>query len=268
MTIKNFPVTGPLALNFRVGNANVIIRAVAGITEATVSLTQRDGGTEIIDQTVVELKGTELVIRQSQQTFAEFLALFRGRHAELLIDATVPEGSRVRIASRSSEVTIEGRTGTADIATGATNLVFDEIDGDLRFRTGSGQASGRRVVGAVILRSGSGNASLGEVGSVEMGTGAGTLEIGVAHGSVRMRTGSGTASIQTAEGDVDFVSGSGGLTVGLPEGKHAHIDVMTGNGRLDTDLPVSEQAPANGTSTSIRARTGSGDIRLHRSVAA
>ena len=83
---------------------------------------------------------------------------------------------------------------------------------------------------------------------------------------VSLRAGSGQVHIGVAEDDVDLVSGSGGLTVGLRPGQTARLDVTTGAGRLHSDLPVEDAAPATGQPITIRARTGSGDVRLFRAV--
>jgi len=62
------------------------------------------------------------------------------------------------------------------------------------------------------------------------------------------------------------VSGSGGLEIGLPTGVSAKLDVHTGSGRVRSDLPI-EDAPREAKSKiTVRARTGSGDVRLFRAA--
>jgi DUF4097 and DUF4098 domain-containing protein YvlB len=142
-----------------------------------------------------------------------------------------------------------------------------EVDGDLRLRFGSGTAKAVRVGGSVQLRSGSGDAQLGEVhGDLNCGCGSGDLQVRVAHGSVRSRCGSGNARLSEVYGDVDVVSGSGGLEIGLPTGVSAKLDVHTGSGRVHSDLPI-EDAPREAKSKiTVKARTGSGDVRLFRAA--
>jgi DUF4097 and DUF4098 domain-containing protein YvlB len=161
---------------------------------------------------------------------------------------------------------MQGRCGVADIASGSASMQLEHVNGDLRLRYGSGPAHAQRVTGSVVVKSGSGPATFGEVaGALTMACGSGTLEIGVAHGAVRMRTGSGQAIITVAESDVEFASGSGGLAVGLRAGRLARLDIITGAGSVRSDLPVEDTAPtASGRASTIRARTGSGDIRLFR----
>jgi hypothetical protein len=69
-------------------------------------------------------------------------------------------------------------------------------------------------------------------------------------------------------GDVDLASGSGPLEVGIPAGVSAYLDLHTGSGQVGSDLPVEGQAASANTSIAVRARTGSGDIRLFRAAQA
>jgi hypothetical protein len=90
----------------------------------------------------------------------------------------------------------------------------------------------------------------------------------VVRGAVRSRAGSGSVRVGAAHGDVDLTFGSGPITVGVPEGVAAHVDVTSGSGQVHSELPV-EQAPrTSDRSISVRARTGSGEVRLRRADAA
>jgi hypothetical protein len=123
------------------------------------------------------------------------------------------------------------------------------------------------VSGSVELRSGSGSASFGEIGgALNAGCGSGDLEVHVIRGAVRSRCGSGTARLGEVHGDVDLATGSGGLEIGLPPGVSARLDVHSGSGRVSSELPI-EDAPASTTDViTVRAKTGSGDVRLFRAA--
>ena len=104
-------------------------------------------------------------------------------------------------------------------------------------------------------------------GSLDSAVGSGDLHAGTVRGSIKSRAGSGDVHVDAAHGDVDVASGSGSITLGLPAGISARLDVTTGSGQVQSDLPV-EQAPAgNARSITVRARTGSGDVRLVRAAA-
>ena len=85
------------------------------------------------------------------------------------------------ISTHTADVTVTGRCGNADIASGASDGSADHVDGDLRLRYGSGNCHIERVAGSVRTRSGSGAAHFGEVaGALTSACGSGQLEIGTA----------------------------------------------------------------------------------------
>jgi hypothetical protein len=270
VTTKSFPLSGPIELSCRLSSGAITVHADEGVTEAKVVLTARDGRSDYVDRTTVELQGSTLVVHGPKPRGPLFdIPVFTGRFGERdAIDAeiTVPTGTPMKIASWGADVVVKGRVGTTDIMSGSTTTEIDDVDGDLRLRYGSGPARAHRVTGAVVVRAGSSSLTFSEVaGSIEVGCGSGSLEVGSAGGRVRMRTGTGQATIGAASGDVDFTSGSGGLSVGLRRGQPARLDVVTGAGQLRSELPVEDTPPADtARAITIKARTGSGDVRIFR----
>ena len=270
MTTSSFPVSGPIDLQIRLGFGSVTVHADDGVREATVALTPRDPDSDYASRTVVELRQRTLIVHGPKPRGTLFdIPVFTGRRSDrdaLDVEITVPAGTTMKIGSWGADVVVTGRAGTADIASGSTTVTLEHVDGDLRLRYGSGPARVQRVSGDVVVRAGSGDTTFGEVaGSVEFGCGSGNLEVGVAGGRVRMRTGSGQMSIGSAGGDVDFTGGSGAVSVGLRRGQSARLDVMTGSGQVRSDLPVEDRAPADtARAITIKARTGSGDVRIFR----
>ena len=272
MINKTFPLSGPIDLSCRLGYGSITVHAEEGVSEAAVVLTPRDKESDAAAEAVVEMRGSTLLVQARKPRGGLFdMPVFSGRSTErdaLDVDITVPSGTPVKIGSFGAAVVVHGRCGPADIASGSTSTELDEVDGDLRLRYGTGPARATRVTGSVAVKSGAGSAIFGEVGgSLDMACGTGNLEVSVAHGNVRLRTGSGNASVASAEGDVELVSGSGSLSVGLPAGKSARLDVVTGGGRLNSQIPVEDNAPAAaGRTITIRLRTGSGDANIYRAT--
>jgi hypothetical protein len=270
VSTKTFPLTGAIDVSCRIGFGSVTVHAEEGLREAHVALEPRDPDSDVAERTTVEQRGSTLIVHSPKPRGTFFdLPLFGGRSADrdaVDVVLTVPSGTPLKVATFGADVAVHGRCGSADIAAGATSIQLDDVDGDLRLRYGSGPARARHVGGSVVVKSGAGAATFGEVdGSLDMACGTGDLDIGTSHGRVRMRTGSGQVSLAVAQGDVEMVSGSGGLSVGLPAGQSARLDVVTGGGRLHSDLPVEETPPAgSGRAITIRARTGSGDVRIFR----
>ncbi|HSY15754.1 MAG TPA: hypothetical protein VK816_07195 [Jatrophihabitantaceae bacterium] len=266
MTTKTFAITKPIDLVGRIGHGSFRVTAQDGITEAIVTLTARTHPSEILDRMTVELRGATLQVVAPRQG-GIFDLLGRG-HDAIDVEVTVPSGTPLKISSFTADVTVIGRCGNADIAAGAAGVDADCVDGDLRLRYGSGNCHVERVTGAVNARSGSGTASFGEVGgALTSACGTGRLEVGTARGAVRFRAGSGGATLGAIYGDVDLASGSGELSIGVPAGVSARLDLITGSGRVDPRLPVSQASAGGGRAIMIRARTGSGDVHLFRAAA-
>jgi hypothetical protein len=269
MTHQNFELSGPINLDCRIGFGNVTVRAEENAAQASVTLTARATDSDVVERTVVEMRGPTLVVLGPRPRGALFdVPLLSRRFREndgMDVDVTVPAGTAMRISSYGADIVVTGRSGSAEIASGSASVRLDDVDGDLRLRYGSGPATVRRVTGSVEVKYGSGKLDLGEVGAaLDVTCGSGSLQVGVAHGAVRLRTGSGGANIDVAEGDVELTSGSGDLSIGVPPGHSAHLDVVTGSGRLHSELAVDDVRPTGTDPATIRARTGSGDVHLRR----
>jgi hypothetical protein len=72
--------------------------------------------------------------------------------------------------------------------------------------------------------------------------------------------------LREVHGDVDVASGAGGVEIGVPAGISARIDLHSGAGRVRSDFPVEGAAQSPEHAITLRARTGSGDVRLFRAA--
>jgi len=266
---KTFPLSGPINLQVRIPRGRVAIEANDGLAEARVVITPKNKKSDVLERAIVEMRGSTLLVQTPRQGGIFDLPIFGKRDQdELDVLVVVPSGTPIKVSTFVAAIVVRGRSGSADIAFGASEAGLENVDGDLRLRYGSGTVRAVQVSGAVEMRSGSGDVHLGEVGGpISAGCGSGTLEVRLARGSVRSRTGSGSAKIGAAHGDIDVVSGSGNLQIGLPEGVTAHLDVTSGSGRVESDLPIEDAPrPTKSKAINLRARTGSGSVRLFRAA--
>lgn len=269
MTNYTFPLDGPINLLVRAGHGSVTVDAQDDLTEASVTLEPGVQGADILAQTVVQMRGPTLVVHSPRQGGIFDLPIFGGSRDHHGIDMriVVPSGTAVKISAFTAPISITGRVGGADLAFAAAEAAVGHVDGDLRLRFGSGTAEAAHVGGSVQVRSGSGDAQFGEIGgALTSGCGSGVLRVRVVHGAVRSRCGSGTARLDEVHGDVDATSGSGSLEIGLPAGVTAHLDVHTGSGRVQSELPIENEPATRTDAITVRARTGSGDVRLFRAA--
>lgn len=269
MISKTFPIVDRMNLRCRFSTGSLTVHAQDGLTEAAVTVTARSGNDKLLDQFQVELAGRTIEVREPRDRGGNLLENLFGRGTDRSVDVVValPTGADVDVQVHSADIRIDGRVGSSDIASASSTIEVDEVGGNLRARIASGDVTINRVLGSGTIRGASSRVRIGEAGSaLSVGLGTGDLAIGAAHGSVRMRSGSGGAVIGVAEDDVDVTSGSGTVTVGLREGQQARLDVLTASGRLHTDMPVENRAPgrSNRRPITVRARTGAGDVRIHR----
>jgi hypothetical protein len=264
-----FPLTGPINLQARLGRGTVTVEAVTGLTDATVELTPRRPESDIAERVEVDLRGDTLTITAPREG-GVFDMIFAGNNGRTALDTVirVPTGTAAKISTVSADITVRGTVGGLDIASGSADITVAQVSGDLRLRYGSGHCAVERVDGTVTSRSGSGTARYGRIGG-GLNAGCGSGEIVVAHvgGPVRSRAGSGRFTLERVDADVDLASGSGPMAIGLPAGRPARLDVTTGSGRVDSELPIRDRpgvSVSKGRPIRVRARTGSGDIRLFR----
>ncbi|HZC71409.1 MAG TPA: DUF4097 family beta strand repeat-containing protein [Jatrophihabitans sp.] len=267
---KTFPLDRPINLHIRVAHGSVTIEPEDGLDEARVHVAADKHAADLLEQTTVELRGNTLSVIAPRQGGIFDLPVFGAWRAGrgLQVHVVVPSGTAVKISTFTAPIRILGRVGDADLSFGSGEAAVRHVDGDLRLRYGSGMAKIVRVSGSVQLRSGSGNAQFGEVdGDLMAGCGSGDLQIRVMRGAVRSRCGSGDARLGEVHGDVDVASGSGGVELGLPSGVTARLDVHTGSGQVRSELPIDDEPKSAGAAAiRVRARTGSGDVRLFRAA--
>jgi hypothetical protein len=180
----------------------------------------------------------------------------------------VPAGTPVNIASASADIAVTGRSGDTQIATTATRIDLECVDGDLRLRYGNAHSRIASVTGSAQLSCGAGSAHFGPVdGSLDCNFGSGDLTAELVRGDLRTRAGKGSAHVAAVHGNVDLAFGTGPISIGLPAGLPVYVDATSGVGQVRTDLPVGPTPPPTGQPITVRARTGAGDIQLRRAAA-
>jgi len=266
MPTHTFPLDGPIELSVRIGHGAVFVDTEDDLAEASVRIEAGKHAEELLAETTVELAGRTLTVAAPRQGGIFDLPLFGRRGGKSLdVHVRVPSGTPVKISTFTAPITIGGRVGRADLAFGSADVGLRHVDGDLRLRYGNGSVKVVQVTGSVQVRAGSGSARFGEIGEALMaGCGSGDLQARVVHGSVHCRCGSGTVVLGEIHGDVDVASGSGDLTVGLPAGQSVRLDVQTGGGRLESELPIDDAPRSAKQAINLRARTGFGNVHLVR----
>jgi hypothetical protein len=165
---------------------------------------------------------------------------------------------------RRVEVEIQmPREGRVDLHTGDGNINLTQFKGEMQLRTGDGSQELDGVDGKVSATTGDGHIQVtGRFDQLDLKSGDGHVE-------ARAEAGSAVASGWTIE------SGDGSVTLAVPENLAADVDLHTGDGHIDLDLPVvvtmgriqhnEIHGKINGGGNLLTVRTGDGSIRLSKS---
>jgi hypothetical protein len=242
-----FATPSPITLVLDVRSGDVRIRAGAG-PDTTV-----DGAAEV-DWT----DGTLTVAAPA-----------RGLLGRLLTDApevriALPAGSDVR-GSVAGETRATGRLGACRLSSTAGDIRLDET-GPAELTSRDGEIHVRRIDGPATITNTNGETRIGEVtGVLRLADTNGEMTVERALADVDGRTSYGAISIgEVVRGTVEPATAGGELAVGVAAGTAAWLDIDTAGGEVHNELDAAGGPAASDETVEILARTGGGDIRIHR----
>jgi hypothetical protein len=178
----------------------------------------------------------------------------------------VPDGLAYMIKTGSADISISADIGRSKIISGSGDITVGNTV-DLDCSTGSGNISVSRVDGsAARLSSGSGDVSVSEVFCpLTAKSGSGDVVVKSLRGvELQAKSGSGDIGIATTSGSVDLRSASGSLTIGVADNLPAWLDLSSVSGDIRIGLDSTNQPEPGEPYITVRARTASGDIAIHR----
>jgi DUF4097 and DUF4098 domain-containing protein YvlB len=179
---------------------------------------------------------------------------------------SVPNGLTYVIKTGSANISIGADIGRSKIISGSGDITIGNAV-DLECSTGSGNISVARVDGnGARLGSGSGYVSVGEVNCpLTAKSGSGDIIVKSVRGaSLQANSGSGDIAISATTGSVDLRAASGSLTVGIADNLPAWLELNSVSGDVRIGLESTAQPEPGEPFITVRARTASGDISIHR----
>jgi DUF4097 and DUF4098 domain-containing protein YvlB len=188
--------------------------------------------------------------------------LSRGGKVQVVIEA--PSGTDAVVATSSGDVTSRADLGAVRVRTSSGDV---QIDRGRRVEVHS--ASGDLRVGEgvdVQVSTASGDIHVGSVsGRLGASCASGDIEVIRVAGGVDVATTSGDVRLQRCDADdITVKTVSGDVTIGLPGGIRVEpeISTLSGNTRLPKGPAAAADAPRR--VVRLRVRTVSGDIRIER----
>jgi DUF4097 and DUF4098 domain-containing protein YvlB len=241
---------GPLVLDIRIQAGRVEITTTE-TDETTVEIEPLDGGDAA--QAAAEAARQELrPVGEGQRLLIEIPKrprLFGWNEPEVLVRIHAPEGAAVVAKTASADVELHGRAGAFSTKTASGDVTVETASGDVDVKTASGDVTFGSIGGRASVNTMSGDVALDEApGPVSAHTMSGDLRV--------ERLSNGVAELRTMSGDI---------VASVRPGATLWIDASSMSGEVSSELPVSDTAPATGTTDiELRASSMSGDIDLRR----
>jgi DUF4097 and DUF4098 domain-containing protein YvlB len=196
------------------------------------------------------------------------LGIAWGRGAELAVTVRCPEDTDVDLASQSADLDGRGRLGAVSVRSASGDATLEDA-ASVSVTTASGDVTAGVVGEALTVKSASGDVDVRAVGgATSVNTVSGDVRIGSTAGSAAVRTVSGDVELEAAGAGVVVGSVSGDVEVAAVPGLVLWIDAQSVSGTMTSELDVGDEPAEPGEEpVELRVRTVSGDVRVARSAA-
>ncbi len=266
---RNFTVSGKPTIIVRNGDgrtritsdsqSRVYVKAIREVRNVS-SHTEAVGVAERV-QIRIEQSGDRIEV---EAKYPSHMAGFFGSKPEVLVhfEINAPKTSNIDARSGDGSLAVNGFDGRIELTTGDGELTADNCSGSLTAGTGDGSLQIENLQGDVTAHSGDGRISLnGIFRGLEVRSGDGDIDIHVGAGS-RMEK---DWSIRSEDGDV---------RLRLPGDFNATCDITTGDGRIDSELPITPEGfssqnrligKLNNGGYRLRIQTSDGSVNIRKS---
>lgn len=190
-----------------------------------------------------------------------------GRGPELAVSVRCPEGTDVELATQSADVEGRGPLGAVLVRSASGDASVEDAV-SLSYGTASGDLTAGAVADALTAQSASGDVDVRSVGGpASVTTVSGDVRLGATAATASVRTVSGDVELEAAGANVVVGSVSGDVEVAAVQGLVLWIDAQSVSGTMTSELEVEDEpAAADQDPVELRIRTVSGDVRLSRSA--
>jgi Toastrack DUF4097 len=171
----------------------------------------------------------------------------------------------LRFKTGAGEIHAE-ETGSVTVRTGFGNVNIERAAGRAEISTGSGRLEVRRVDGSAAVRNSNGDTWIGDVvGELRVNAANGKIAVDRPQSAVFAKTANGDIVLgAVACGEVVAETGWGRVEISVANGVPAWLELHTNHGRVRNELHAASAPEPSEEAVEIRARTGHGDITIHR----
>ncbi len=282
--MPTFDTPGPISVTVSLGAGDVRITATER-SDTVVDVRPADDAAEddvrAAEQVRVEYADGSLLVKapKNWRRFGPF-----GDRGSVDVTIAVPAGSELHGETAAASLRGEGRLGDCGFKTAAGDIQLGQT-GALNLSSAAGDIRVDHVAGRAQVTSASGHVRIGAVdgsaviknsnGNSWVGQAAGDLRLVCANGDIAVGSSSATTTAKTAKGAIriaEVIRGSmvletayGDVEIGIGDGTAVRLDASTGYGSVRNEMESSDGPQPTDETADVRARTGFGDILIHRS---
>ena len=259
---QQYDTPGEVTVALQIANGDIAVRAT-DTTQTTIEISGYDKATPPRVRCDPAPGGGFRVTIEHRTKRGWGFSFGRG----ISIELTVPRGSRVDGSSGSAELETRGALGSLAFRTGAGDVAFDEITGDVQIACASGDVGGRAVGGHLSYKGASGDLDIGSVGGGALVRSAsGDVMIRRLDGPSTITIGSGDVELrEVGAGSVNVRAVSGDVQVGVREGMGVWMDIASTSGDVHSGLDPTERTETkDGPQLELTILTVSGDVDVRR----
>jgi len=171
----------------------------------------------------------------------------------------VPANANLELYSGDGAITIDGVKGRIDARTSDGAIEATRLKGDIHLRSADGRITGTDLDGTLVASTSDGRMTIdGRFDGLSLRSG---------DGSIRAEAGKGSK----ISDEWSVTTNDGRVQLRIPATFAADLDIHTGDGHIDVDLPVSVEGrfsrstlrgSLNGGGPLLRLRSGDGSIRV------
>ena len=193
-----------------------------------------------------------------------------GRGAKVGVRVRCPRGSDLCLRASSADLDATGTLGAVDVKTASGDVSLEDV-ARVELNTASGDLRVRDVDGAVDFRTASGDATVRRCGGLlSANLVSGDLSVGEAAAGLAVTTVSGDVRVHAAGGGgIRIQAVSGDVHLAIKPGERLYIDANSVSGTMSSELGLEDGPPADSTIpvSEVRVRTVSGDLQIVRAAA-
>jgi hypothetical protein len=193
-----------------------------------------------------------------------------GRDVKVGVHVRCPQGSDLALRAGSADLEVRGTLGAVSVKTASGDVSLEDV-GSLEVDSASGDLRVRDVDGSCDLRTASGDATVRRCGGpLSTKLVSGDLTVAEAAAGLAVTTVSGDVRVDAAGGGGMRVQGvSGDVHLAIKPGECLYIDASSVSGTMSSELGLEDVPPTDSATPvlELRVRTVSGNLNIVRAAA-